>query len=185
MRPVWGFDLDDVLCLYVPGYLEVVNKYFGSDLRPETLREYYAEKALGVSREDILPVLEIAWQPQNMFAMPAILEGVSVVQEAKSRGYQIHIVTARNKKLESMTKQWLMTHGIPYDNLVCTSSQSKSPYVQELGITHFVEDNPKHVEDLINIGIKVFVPKYPWNENRFNHPNVSYLDSLSDLICLF
>lgn len=169
---VWGFDLDEVVCDCSNTLLDIVNGYFGTEFVLNDLTDYYFYNILGITAQEFQPVIDIVWRPDCLLSLPVILGGRTLVNKIKHMGCAVYFITARDKKLRSVTQTWLDKNGVEYDNVFFTDSGKKSPIAKELGVKYFVEDNLKHAIDVASLGVTVFVPEYPWNKNKTLERNI-------------
>jgi uncharacterized HAD superfamily protein len=111
---------------------------------------------------------------------PHALEAMVVAREA---GYIVNILTARDwhPEGEHITRTWLTTHGIPYDNLHMVGlDASKADAISQMGdVRIFVDDNPHHIEQaryLVDLPILI---DRPWNRS---FPHLARVSSLEKVI---
>lgn len=68
---------------------------------------------------------------------------IETVRSLKAEGARICIVTARRIEAEAVTRRWLATHEVPYDEFVM-NADDKAAVAQELQLNLGFEDDPKH-----------------------------------------
>lgn len=71
---------------------------------------------------------------------------VKKLRTLRDKGYEIIIVTARPTQLTQKTKQWLISHHIPFDNLFCIgfgkgTKERKLKIINSKNISVFVDDD--------------------------------------------
>ena len=184
MNPKWGFDLDEVLCDFFTSYFDIAKQYFNVEIPIEDVKDYYIHKAFGSTLEEMNPVLDIANKFDHLIRLPVLLDGLTAIKKIKSIGCAVFIITARypTDSTKEATEVWLKKHNVPYDGLYMTGDTPKIDVCQKLDIQYFVDDNPKHANPIAEKGIKVFMPKYPWNENADLHENVQHLNTTSEIL---
>ena len=75
------------------------------------------------------------------------------MQDLKSKGYKIVIVTARPIQLAQLTERWLRLHHIPFDNIFCVgfgkgTKERKLRVIENEKIEIFVDNNNRLIEFL-------------------------------------
>lgn len=178
---IWAFDLDEVLCDFSSCLIEVTNQYFGLSLSIDDFAGYYLQNVLGLKEEIVQPVLDITTKTENLLILPAILDGLTLFQKIKKNNI-VHIITARNESMRSATQGWLDRHGIIANSLIMTNLVTKDKEAKKLNIQYAVEDHPDHANGMAEIGVKVFMPIYPWNRNKKLHHNIQPVNNCSEIL---
>jgi hypothetical protein len=97
---------------------------------------------------------------------------VDCARELRSRGVELHIVTARTTDFAlgdmiKVTKDWLYFHNIPYDKLAFVPAERKAAYCVEKDLGFFVEDR---LDTAMSIGRTFVTQSYlvvtPYNIRR-------------------
>lgn len=113
---------------------------------------------------------------ENYRNLNPIFGGVTLLNQLKSKGFFIVLVTSRPEKLEKVTIEWLELYNIPYDSLTLLGGQMpKGEFLQDInGIQIFIDDS---VTELKNM--KSYFPEavclawaQPWNDKYF--PRATY-----------
>lgn len=177
----YGFDIDEILCDFVPTLISTTNEYFGTNVRIEDMTDYYISIFLGIEKEEMDPVMNILGRYENVIRLPALIEGISLVKELKREGNFIALVTARGEDLREATLTWLEDHSVPYDELRFTNHETKEAVAKELNLDCFIEDNPRHGNPVAEIGIPVFMPRYPWNRDKQLHKNITLVNNCTEI----
>lgn len=178
----WAFDIDEVLSDFSSSYIEIANQYLNTKLTRNDLYEYHLETVLGVDRNIIQPIIDLANSDENIELLPIILDAMTLFKKLKRIKCSIYIVTARDIKMKTATMSWLDKHELSHDGLYMTAGEDKSKILNSLGVKYFIEDNLFHAIPAATSGIKVFCPKYPWNTNRTTHNNITMIDTCADLL---
>lgn len=123
---------------------------------------------------------DLFWQ--NISRIPTLYEralplsGVLDTLNNLSKKYNIVYITARDKVVERVTRQWLRTYKFPnYDNVFLTDD--KSITVRYHNCKFYVEDRDKHIEELRNL-TTVIVMNRDWNKS---YPDLPTIDDITDL----
>lgn len=179
----WGFDVDEVICDFVPTFLSAANSYFGTSVVIDDLKDYYIHHALGISYQRIMDFMATSFNDVQMANLPARLDGLSTVKYAKSRGHRVYIITSRTVTQTNVTIEWLEKYGIQYDGLTLTHHKDKNEAAKKYNVDYLVEDNPDYALAAAEMGIKVFVPVFPWNIH-LSHKNVEHIENVSQIMRL-
>ena len=104
---------------------------------------------------------------------PARDFAAEVISKLKNLGHEIYIVTARTsdlsycdisqEKMKKIVIKWLKKYKIYYDKIVWTGKEKLS-YCKENKIDLMIEDNPKHIKNLVKF-CKVICFDAPYNHN--------------------
>jgi len=120
---------------------------------------------------------------------PVLREGAWEVISALKDTWEIFYITARYSSVEAVTRAWTWNMGLPRspENLYVVNGGNKRAVAQALGITVFVEDNLKYVEQLWDICSVVLLTR-PWNEDFEGYTNTRIehvrIDTLHQLVPL-
>jgi FMN phosphatase YigB (HAD superfamily) len=151
-----GVDLDDVLYPFVQSLACFVHERTGrplEELGPATCWEFY-ERYWGLPKNEFLELFEAGVDAGVVFSKGDPLPGsVEAVRALKEVGHSVHIVTDRfvGRRSHANTEEWLAKHEIPYDSL--TYSRDKTVVRTDA----FVDDNPKNVLALREVGCAAFL----------------------------
>ena len=179
-----GLDIDGVLAQWRKSFVLWYNEEYGSSL---TLESWNG----GRDMQDVLGVSEVeAHSIMDAFSDNCIhlVEPIQKSQRfVKESNHDFIIVTRRPKRIQSQTKTWIETHYGPID-IHHTAHRdngeiiriSKGDVCADIGVDVFVEDTPKHVEDVASRGIDVYMHLQPWNRH-FKPTRAKCVDSLQDL----
>ena len=175
-----GFDLDEVIVNLtdeLEKYLEVkyniywpaeyFNQYGLTDCVYHSDEEFNKVIQKDLCREVNSPEFQLVAKPFN--------GAKKALQLFKNVGHKIYLITARPKRNEASTKQWLKQNNIPFDELIVLEhDEEKGMYGNQLELDMFVDDLEKHLismsthKKIWKKGLLLF--DRPWNTNntRFN-----------------
>ena len=185
-QPVAIVDMDDVLVDFRSCFANWLHDEYGV-LPDVESPEYYFITAL--SEIDINPEEVFSrFVSQDGFAkLSPNLGAKAFIDELKSRGYWIQILTARPEEdLRCMynTYQWLERYNFHYDDIAFSSEKfrwcAKSKYYDSKSIAFAIDDSPKHASEYAKHGINVKVPVKSYNKD-INH-EVDYYYEFKDLL---
>ena len=110
-----GFDIDGVISDFVGTFMRIVKKRkYSLTLTENKIYCHDLNLVLGVSKKEGIELIRETLLSE-MSVMP---KAQRILTSLKSKGHQIFILTARFKDLESTTKAWLKSQGIPYTRLI-------------------------------------------------------------------
>jgi hypothetical protein len=142
-------------------WLAAANAWFQTNLRPEDLIRYSIPEMLGIS-ESAYQAFYARWG-EALHAGSQIRSQAADVVRRLARGHQIHYVSARGKKMQSVSQAWLAGHGLPADSLHLLGTHHKVAKAQALHCDLFIEDCYDNAEMLAAAGIRVLLIDCPYN----------------------
>lgn len=164
MKPLLCCDLDSVLCEIHGPLLDKFNNDFGLTLGPEDHSEWNFEPMLEAHCADPKAYITECLTDEDFFVdLPVMLPTLRMLKKVRGHFRGLHIVTARRKVLEQVTRDWLDDNLVPYDRLVMTNN--KAQYCRKEGAKYLIDDAPHQAEDCHSSGIGVFLIDMPYNRN--------------------
>ncbi len=157
MKKIIGFDIDGVITDEShPNdniWHDALCKYLGRDLK-RVHQSYQFTKAYGLPIDVVESFIEEKMEEliSNVKPMPGALDTLDFLNE---RGFEIHLITARDSKYDWVTYQWLKENNIPYTSLI--HDENKAPLAVEKGIELFVEDSSSNTIEITAEGIPVIL----------------------------
>jgi uncharacterized HAD superfamily protein len=174
-RPAFGIDIDGVLSDVDVMLDELAIEYTG---KPWPL-EFAAAPS---STTDLIPdhLLQQIFDDFHESRIPllSILPGAREAMEHLQARYRLVLVTARRTTSERLTRDWLLEHGIPFDALYHLENKCEVPEALSLAI----DDHPRHIARYLEQGIRCFVMDYPRNRQLEPHPQLTRVQSWSEVI---
>jgi uncharacterized protein len=158
-----GIDVDNVLADTTGIFLDELNSFYGTKIRPADLHFYDIEPVLGLSHEETKPFFHKLFKDRKLMDCAVIDGALEAVKELKKR-YSIYIVTSRPKEHEDQTIEWLQAKGFPYDHVEHSIEKLKHKFTTGHGIKIFVEDDLEQAIYMAESGVKTFLIDYPWNQ---------------------
>ena len=157
-----GIDIDGVLADFVYSFTQVAallddrTEVFatGGQLDWDTLAEYVDENDVW-RRIDTFPF----WR----YMYPLVTHGeIEQLRDFVRKGTEVTYITSRKNTSTTLrqTVDWLEAHGFPNPGNTL-HAREKSPAIKSLGITDFLDDNPRHLREIT--GCKVWVRDQPYN----------------------
>ncbi len=159
ISPRRGFavDIDNVLC----GAEAEVQRLFREVTGTEWPRGTYGS-AGGLDSSDLgrsmIEEIFIRFHEESIPKLP-VLPGAKPALTWLQQYFRIIIVTARRPYSRPQTLRWLTEHGLPFDALYHTEEKD------EIGepLVAAIDDHPHHIQNYVNLGVRVFVMDQPWN----------------------
>ncbi|NLJ84041.1 MAG: hypothetical protein GX336_03920 [Halanaerobiaceae bacterium] len=132
----------DALCNYLGYEIERVKD------------SYYFDEAYDLSLEIINDFLEknIATIYANARLAVGARETINYLYD---KGFEIHLITAREPEFKELTREWLDNNGLLYTSLY--HEEDKAPLAVKKRISLFLEDNAYNTEAMVSKGIPVLL----------------------------
>lgn len=103
--------------------------------------------------------------------------GLAALRHLHRDGVGIVVVTARTQPTaEQVTAQWLHTHQVPHDLLICTTAK------ETVTFDLLVDDSPAHVTRVNKAASNAVLLDRPWNQAATHLPRLPSWESLPDLV---
>lgn len=159
-----GVDLDGVVFSYV----DVLRRDFGftPDEAPDPFK-WELWECWGMSAEEFHAKAEECYERHLFFRGEPYDYAIEGLQELKSLGHSLHIITARHHPVARRdTVAWLEEYEVDYDSLTFTSDKTCVP------VDIIIEDNLDNAEACAAAGTKAFLFDRPWNQGDTEVPRV-------------
>jgi len=172
-----GFDVDGVI--YPWHEIVVKDMILTGDVPVDTtVRRFFLDIMPNLSTE----IQQIIVNNSRYYIRPFLREGAKKVLNHLKSDWEIYYITSRPYEVESATRAWFRTMGLPNKENVYVVNGGKRPMVELLDLDVFVDDRTSHVEELHDI-CPVILVTHPWNED-YNEDNHVRVDQLHELIPL-
>jgi uncharacterized HAD superfamily protein len=161
-----GFDIDGVLCSFIPECLEASKKM---GLVPEntTINEirYDIRKQFCLDY-DLFD--RIILTDDFYFSLPPNMEIINDIRNWLNDGHYIIFITSRPDKNRDITEKWLNKYDIfnKSAGLLHESSAYKYKKAKEHNLNIFIDDYPKVIESMINVLNNPFLLEGPCNHGQ-------------------
>ena len=170
-----ALDLDEVVAsFYTTALKEIINPYFGTDLRPdewlsynldEVINSFYGEKLeKEMAPEDFNILLKEYSGNGFLESLKPVQDAIETIYMLELEGFDISYLTFRSSKFynnpEEGTKKWMQKYDLNPRKVYFTSDKLKK--MNELGIDIIVEDMPYAALDIATKK-KALLFSYPWN----------------------
>lgn len=173
-RQTIAVDIDDVLSINVPAFVEYSNKKWGTNLKVEDFLEDWAtmwglDHAETKKRAQHLDGSHFVFNHE-------VVEGASEVLKHLAEHYKLVVATSRRKVLTGDTTQWIdkyfqgVFEEVHYAGIWDTYDMdahliTKADLVKQIGADYLIDDQPKHCFAVADAGITaILFGDYPWNQ---------------------
>ncbi|QOR72333.1 hypothetical protein IM660_08950 [Ruania alkalisoli] len=168
---VVGVDIDDVLYDW-SGRAHQLSVQAGLAGQVQTITSWTPHREYGCTAEQWWEVIEGGIHDGSLFGAPPIDGAIAALQQLRTAGHQIHLVTARGSggfspyaaTVQQQTVDWAARHGIPHDDLTFTADKAR------VRTDYFVDDSADNVVAIRQTGSRVYVMDRPWN-SHLDHPH--------------
>lgn len=160
-----GIDIDDTITNSWEYLKPIYEKEFNIELNINSLPYYKAVKEkINLTFDEFASRLNK--YDQLKMDIPIKKDAIEVLNKLKQEGYTIVFITARGKTYKNpyqLTIEYLNKFNIPYDKIIL-ESWDKSISCKEEEIDLFIDDSPKHCEEVSNVGIDVLMMETTYNK---------------------
>lgn len=171
-KPVIAIDIDEVLAQFTNSLCEFHNSNYGTQLLATSFFSYEFHKVWGGSREEANVKMELFFKSQQFLEeIQPLPDAFAALQQLRC-DFDLHIVTARQHKLEEVTRSWITTNfpniftEIHFGNHYTTEgkSRSKPEMCREIGALLLVDDSAVYACQCANESIDcILFGDYAWN----------------------
>lgn len=166
MKPMVGFDLDEVLLNLRDGTHSALTRRLGSCPPPAEWNQYNFFHTVGVPTEEYLSMLV----EECLLEYATIEPGAyTTVHEIRSMGFRTAIVTSRayHPRAMQVTLDWLHRHAIEMDDVVVVG-RGKVDALRKLGAVAYVDDHAKNLWEIHDAGLpcSLALLDRPWNRSE-------------------
>lgn len=174
-----GVDIDGTLTTAYY-WLPLFNQHFKKTLKPRDILHYEHHIDLGITLEAFQ-----GFRLANLTALHQLAEprphAAVAMQELLASGHQTFLITAREKSLKLLTKQWLKVNQIPYTRLFHLGNTEKAALARALGIELFLEDRYETALGLARCGIPTLLFNTCYNQAP-EHPLILRIDTWEEAL---
>lgn len=103
-------------------------------------------------------------EPDENGILKPVERVVDFVKEKHKEGTKIHIVTFRHEKDRKEVEDFCEDLQIPYESIVCTASESKTPFLKELKSELHIDDDIQTLMMAHLAGIETLL--VDWGQNN-------------------
>ena len=149
-RPAIGLDLDGVCAQFSPKFIQMANKEFGLNLKPEDQTDWDFH-SLGLTEAQCGVIYNQIHEYENFWMKLDPMPFTSALS-AEMDKYRIYFITSRMSApglpLEDQTAHWIRTQFyIPNPTVIVTNN--KGEVAKALELDYFLDDRPENCLDVI------------------------------------
>ncbi len=155
-----SLDVDGVLADTMRLWIRLWNRRSGQKLEYEDLVEWDFWRRLGITGEEFMELMKMAWRMWRMLppTEPNLSEKVARLRTIG----KVDVVTARPRDVEKYTLLWLEVHRIPFDDIIWIRSSGMKA---RLDYEVFIDDSPLLVDGCTLRTRFLLLYDRPWNRN--------------------
>ena len=160
-----GIDIDDTITESWKYLMPIYSKEFNVRIDEKTEPYYNAVKEVATFDEYI----EVNRKIENIKKEVPLKKNVAIIlKKLKKEGHMIIFITARGRAYNDpykFTKEYLDKYNVPYDKIII-DSWDKATVCKNEKIDLFIDDRPKHCEEVANSGIDVLMMETNYNKEN-------------------
>jgi uncharacterized HAD superfamily protein len=176
VKDIIAVDIDEVLAHFVPTLTDFYNEIYSdgsATLTVDSFISYDFHKVWGGTPAEAIDKMDRFFDSAFFKEkIPPITHALHILNELKN-DYDLHIVTARQHKLEDITRNWIeryfpnVFHEIHFGNhySACGKSRSKPEMCKAINAKLLIDDSLNYATQCVKEGIQVVLfGNYPWNQ---------------------
>lgn len=159
------------LCIDIDGtitdayyWLDLANRYFGKNLKPNDVTAYDIHEVLKIPREDYDKFYELYSKEIHLEA--EVRENAQNALLSLNSKNNIFYVTARSQRMKSITEEWFHKKNLPKGKLYLLGSHYKVNKAKELSCHIFIEDRYENAVEIAEAGFKVLLMDCYYNRKE-------------------
>lgn len=169
--PVVACDIDGVLADVLAPLLDWMCDAFGVEIALEEVTDWDNVLNLVRNRSSMVVTNE-AWNAARrefwtsdeiLGELPLVLPMLTAMRAVRGMAKAMHVVTERDGETRKITRMWLDSYGIPYDQIVFRAD--KSAYCRENFIRYIIDDDAEVARSCHNVGVGVFLIDQTYNRH--------------------
>lgn len=161
-----GIDIDGTITQTHKAAIKIYNEELDLNVKEDEVTTYFLDEPFGLTAKEGKKM----WRKMEakIYKIGIPLEHSSeMLSSLAEKGHEIFYITARPgfKNIRKITLEWLKNHQFPLEesNLIM-SAQNKGKIAKEIGIDIFFEDDPKHIENIVEMGISTVIVDCSYNK---------------------
>lgn len=160
MKKILGVDIDNTIADFDDGFKNYIVNEKNYQKTLLNNREFYdyIKCSWFKTEEEFLTNFHEA-EEQGLYSKLNIFNNASETLQQLAEDYEIKYVTARNKKFEEETVNWLEKHDIWFGEIICEPSKQKVD-----GVDIFIDDADYQIINLLRAGKKVMIANQDYNQ---------------------
>ena len=186
-----AIDVDEVLANFLEQYLKFQEATYGRKISFDDVKTYYFRDIFFFFfKQEISEIYEFYDTPFFKHVRP-LPDSIDVVKELKRQGHTLHVITARQHKIATQTKDWINTH-FPnlFEDVIITNEAAfgntnplkKVDVCKQLNAHVIIEDSHSNACDAAREHITAILINKPWNKNKEDVEGIHRVDSLREAL---
>jgi len=166
-------DLDDVLCSFITEFLKWYNPQHNTNWQFDDVVDYHWPNFMHVTLEQAIKDVHEFFLSEGFANLP-LMPGAHEFISQLTGQHELYIVTSRQNVAKNTTYNWLdrnfpgVFRKVMFANHYSADgspARTKGELCREIGCELIVDDDGRHVDSLLQSGIKVVLMDKPWNKN--------------------
>ena len=156
------------LCIDIDGtitgayyWLDIANRYFEKNIKPSEVKVYDIHEVLKVPRQVYLKFYEM--YGEEIHTQADLRQNAKEVLWKLNQKHNLYYITAREKRLEEVTKGWFHRNALPQGELYLLGSHYKVNQAKKLSCDIFIEDRYENAIQLALAGFEVLLMDCNYN----------------------
>lgn len=175
-KPKIGIDIDGCIVYMIEGIRQEAKHRFGLEFQLKDV-DRFSLYGMGLEREQLDDIIN---DPAFLLRLPPIYYARQALLQINI-DFEIHLVSARRKEVESITRIWLYKNHIPYNQLK-VGHDCKFKYTVENGLRIFIEDRYRNAVKLAEYCNTVYLVNKTYNLGRPVPENIVRVEGWHDIL---
>jgi len=177
-----GVDIDGVIADADTLFRRRMREVFKRDFPRSKVKCFKYEECFKFSEHEFKILCSLFLDEDLWMAMKPI-KGAQTALNTLSKKNKIIIATSRPPEVKDVTVKWLKKYRIPYDEIYFTLDEKHLlPKVLKYPFDYFLEDHPYFASKLADLGIRVLLFSYPWNEKVREHLKITRISGWKEVL---
>lgn len=180
-----GFDIDCVVADTMEAFIRLAKEEYKIEVRPEQITRFNVEQCLDIDETIVQHIFHKLMIDPIGHKMQLLPGAKSVLQKIQQHA-PLNFITARPDKapIVAWLEKELGTNTTANMHIIAMGDHDgKKEHIQELGISHFIDDRFETCKHLDKENITAIVYDQPWNRGRHTLPIVRDWQDIYD--CCF
>lgn len=157
-----GVDIDGVLADSLSLWVKELNHYFKQDKSLQQIQLQDVLQIYGITGEEMREFLYK--RGRYLMTSPEPIPGASYYLNQLKKSHEIFIVSARDKKFGSETREWLYKNNLPYNEILLLGSHDKKEACLTNDLNVLIEDTLRICIEVSAAGVPVLLMDAPYNQ---------------------
>lgn len=147
-------------------WIHLANKYFNKHIKEEDVTSYEMHEVFNIEKEEYMKFYNN--YIREIHETATLKEDVKPILDKLSETNNLYFVTARDKRVEDITINFLKDNNIPYNDIFLLGKHYKVDQAIELDCDIFIEDNYNNAIQLSKAGFNVILIDTYYNRKKLN-----------------